>query len=249
MKHMAWGYDTARFKSVFDESFLCSICLGVLKDPVQCEANEHYFCSECIKEHLEKTSNTCPICQDKLTVETLRKAPRIVEDCVSRYKITCDHAERGCTAILEIGALQAHVRDCGFTPVSCSNKGCNDVVNKRDVNQHENELCRYKSTTCVDCGKKMAHNKYQAHGCVLRRDFDKMKKELAEVKAAQNEMMTEIREGMKRMTTTIEKFEKSGRNANRTDHMFCNIVVVAGRQPMSKKPLSSVERFNQFTQT
>ena len=125
---MAEGYDTARFQSTIDDGFICSICLCVLKDPMQCENNEHYFCSGCIKQHLKKTSHSCPVCQDKLTVETLRKAPRIVADCDSRYKTNCDYAARGCNAVLELGALEAHVRDCDFLPVPCSNDDCDEVV-------------------------------------------------------------------------------------------------------------------------
>ena len=75
---MAEGYDTSRFQSAIDDGFICCICLCVLKDPMQCDNNEHCFCSGCIKKHLTKTSHSCPFCQDKLTVETLRKAPRII---------------------------------------------------------------------------------------------------------------------------------------------------------------------------
>ena len=215
---MAEGYDTSRFRSAIDDGFICCICLCVLKDLIPCEENEHYFCSGCIKEHLEKTSRTCPVCQDKLSVETLRKAPRIVGDCVSRYKITCDYATRGCDKVLELGTLQTHVQDSDFMPVSCSNEGCDKIVSKRDANQHESELCQFKTTTCVDCGKKMPHHKYGAHGCVLRRDVDEMKKDLADtkkdladVKATQLKMMSETREGMQRITIAIEKLEKSSR--------------------------------------
>ncbi len=185
---MADGLDTNRFHSAIDEGLTCPICFGVLKDPMQCENNEHYFCCGCIKKHLEKTSLSCPVCQDKLTVETLRKAPRLIADFVSRLKISCDHAARGCDAVLELGALQAHVQDCDFMPVTCSNDSCDEVVTKRDLKHHERELCRFKTTTCDDCGEKMPHNKYGAHGCVLRRDVDEMKTDLAEVKAAQHEM-------------------------------------------------------------
>ena len=162
---------------------------------------------------------------------------------MSLYKIACDHGGRGCPEVLEIGALQAHVRDCDFSPVSCSNDGCNDVVNKRDVKQHETELCRYRMTTCVDCGERMAYNKYGAHGCVLRRDVDEMKKDLTEMKATQNEMMNEMRESMKRMMTAIEKLTSV------VYSMGCDIVVIAGRKAINKKPLSSVERLNVFKQT
>ena len=259
---MAEGYDTGRFRSAIDDGFICCICLCVLKDPMQCENNEHYFCSGCIKEHLEKTSHSCPVCQDKLSAETLRKAPRIVGDCVSRYKITCDYATRGCDKVLELGTLQTHVQDCDFMPVSCSNEGCDKIVSKRDVNQHESELCQFKTTTCDDCGEKMPHHKYGAHVCVLRRDVDEMKKDLAntkrdladtkkdlaDVKATQHEIMNEMREGMQQITIAIEKLEKSSRNVSDVVNAInADIVVIGGID--ATKALSSVERFNFLNQT
>ena len=253
---MAEGYDTGRFRSAIDDGFICCICLCVLKDPMQCENNEHYFCSGCIKEHLEKTSHTCPVCQDKLSVETVRKAPRIVGDCVSRYKITCDYATRGCDKVLELGTLQTHVRDCDFMPVSCSNEGCDKIVSKRDVNQHESELCQFKTTTCDDCGEKISHHKYGAHVCVLRRDVDEMKKDLADtkkdladVKATQHEMMSEMREGMQRITIAIEKLEKSTRNVADVVNAINPDIVLIGGVDDTEKVLSSVERFNFLNQT
>ena len=246
---MAEGYDTGRFRLAIDDGFICCICLCVLKDPMQCENNEHYFCSGCIKEHLEKTSRSCPVCQDKLSVETLRKAPRIVGDCVSRYKITCDYATRGCDKVLGLGTLQTHVQDCDFMPVSCSNEGCDKIVSKRDVNQHESELCQFKTTTCVDCGEKMPHHKYGAHGCVLRRDVDEMKKDLADMKATQHEIINEMREGMQRITIAIEKLEKSSRNVADVVNAINADIVLIGGFGVTKKALSSVERFNFLNQT
>ena len=254
---MAQGYDTSRFQSAIDDGFICCICLCVLKDPMQCENNEHYFCSGCIKEHLKKTSHSCPVCQDKLTVETLRKAPRIVGDCVSRYKISCDYATRGCDEVLELGALQTHVQDCDFMPVSCSNEGCDKIVSKRDVKHHENELCQFKTTTCDDCGEKMPHHKYGTHGCVLRRDVDDikkdlvgMKKDLDDVKATQHEMVNEMREGMQRITVAIENLQKSSRNVSDVVNAINNdVVVIGGEDPTTEKCLSSVERFKFINET
>ena len=261
---MAQGYDTSRFQSAIDDGFICCICLCVLKDPMQCENNEHYFCSGCIKEHLKKTSHSCPVCQDKLSVETLRKAPRIVGDCVSRYKISCDYATRGCDEVLELGTLQTHVQDCDFMSVSCSNEGCDKIVNKCVLKQHENELCQFKTTTCDDCGQKTPHHKYGAHGCVLRRDVDEMKKDLADVKknmadtkkdladmkATQHEMVNEMREGMQRITIAIENLQKSSRNvADVVNAMNSDIVVIGGVDSTTKKVLSCVERFNFINKT
>ena len=191
---MAEGYDTNRFQSTIDEGLTCCICLGVLKDPLQCEKNEHYFCSGCIKKHLENTSQTCPVCQDKLTAETAQKAPRILVDFVSRLKINCDHAARGCDTVLELRALNKHVQDCDFMPVACSNEGCDNVVSKRDIKKHEEESCKFKTITCDDCGKKMPHYKYGAHSCVLRRDVDEIKTTLATMKVVQEELKQNIQQ-------------------------------------------------------
>jgi hypothetical protein len=84
----------------------------------------------------------------------------------------------------------------------------------------------------------MPHHKYGAHGCVLRRDVDEMKNDLAEVKATQHEMMT----CMQRLTIAFESLQKSV-NSKSTD-----IVVIAGLDPKTKKCVSSVERFNLFKQ-
>jgi hypothetical protein len=70
-----------------------------------------------------------------------------------------------------------------------------------------------------------------------------MKKDLAEVKATQHEMMKVMREGMQRLTTAVESLQKSA-NSKSTD-----IVVIAGWNPKTKKDISSVERFNLLNQT
>jgi hypothetical protein len=128
-------------------------------------------------------------------------------------------------------------------PVTCSNEGCDEVVSKRDVKQHELDLCRFKTTTCDDCGKKMPRHKYGAHGCVLRRDVDEMKNDLAEMKATKHEMMKEMREGMQRLTIAFESLQKSVNSKN------TYILVVAGWNPKTNKVISSVERFNLLNQT
>jgi hypothetical protein len=85
----------------------------------------------------------------------------------------------------------------------------------------------------------MSHHKYGAHGCVLRRDVDEMKKDLAEMKATQHEILT----CMQRLTMAVENLQKSV-NSKSTD-----IVVIAGVNPKTKQFFSSVKRFNLLTQT
>ena len=147
-----YGYDDSRFEKDVDEHFHCSICYNVLKDPRMCRNNEHVFCLDCITEHLKVNSHTCPECNEHLSVDTLRR-PRLVNNYLSKLKINCDHASRGCPEFICVEDLESHVESCGFSPVMCSNENCGMEINKQDKDHHENEVCEYRKVKCRDCGK------------------------------------------------------------------------------------------------
>ena len=145
------GYDDERFESIVDQNFHCLICYNVLKDPVMCRRNQHYFCSGCITEHLRRNSHTCPTCADELTVETMQDVPRIVKNYLNERKIRCDHYDRGCRELVQLQNLQRHVGECGFSPVVCGNQGCGETISKRDRTYHESELCQFRKLKCHNC--------------------------------------------------------------------------------------------------
>ena len=147
-----YGYDDSRFEKDVDEHFHCSICYNVLKEPRMCRNNEHVFCLDCITEHLKVNSQTCPECNDHLSVDTLRR-PRLLTNYLSKLKISCDHASRGCPQFICVENLESHVESCGFSPVMCSNENCGMEINKQDKDHHENEVCQYRKVKCRDCGK------------------------------------------------------------------------------------------------
>ena len=147
-----YGYDDSRFEKDVDEHFHCSICYNVLKEPRMCRNNDHAFCHDCITEHLKVNSQTCPECNDHLTVNTLRRA-RLLNNYLSKLKINCDHADRGCPEFICVENLESHVESCGFCPVTCSNENCGMEINKQDKDHHENKVCEYRKVKCQDCGK------------------------------------------------------------------------------------------------
>ena len=145
------GYDDERFESIVDQHFHCLICYNVLKDPVMCRRNQHYFCRGCITEHLRRNSHTCPTCADELTVETLTDVPRIVTDYLNGRKIRCDYEDRGCRELVQLQNLNRHVAECGFRPVVCGNQGCGQTISKRDRTYHESEQCQFRKLKCHNC--------------------------------------------------------------------------------------------------
>ena len=151
-KEKIYGYDDSRFEKDVDENFHCSICYNVLKEPRMCRNNEHIFCLDCISEHLRVNSQTCPECNEHLSVDTLRRA-RLASNYLSKLKINCDHASRGCPEFIFLEDLETHVANCGFAPVLCSNAECGMVINKQERIHHETAVCQYRKVKCHDCGQ------------------------------------------------------------------------------------------------
>ena len=152
-KEEKYGYDDSRFEKDVDEEFHCSVCYNVLKEPRMCRNNEHIFCLDCIREHLKVNSETCPECNEHLSLDTLRKAPRVLRNYLSKLKINCDHASRGCPKFTCLEELETHVTNCGYAPALCSNAECGMEINKQDKVHHEIEVCEYRRVKCQDCGK------------------------------------------------------------------------------------------------
>ena len=147
------GYDDERFETIVNRNFHCLICFNVLKEPVMCQRNQHYFCHGCITEHLRRNSHTCPTCADELSIETLTEVPRIVQDYLDELNIRCDYYDRGCRELVQLQNLKQHVAECGFTPFTCGNQGCGETISKRDRIYHESELCQFRKLKCHNCGE------------------------------------------------------------------------------------------------
>ena len=145
-----YGYDDCRFEKDVDEHFHCSICYNVLKEPRTCRNNEHVFCLACITQHLMVNSQTCPECNEHLSVDTLRR-PRVLTNYLSKLKINCDYASRGCPEFIYVEDLKTHVANCGFSPVLCSNENCGMEINKQERDHHETVVCEYRKVICHNC--------------------------------------------------------------------------------------------------
>ena len=180
------GYAENRFQGSVDKNFFCPICTDVLKDPVQCH-NQHYFCRSCITKHLEN-SQTCPICMEKLTQEALSKPPRIVQDYLDGLVINCEHSERGCANLVELGRLEAHVSECVYKPVTCPNEKCDAIVNQADLDEHTSEVCEYREVYCEECDDKMSVKKFEKHGCIISKDVNEIRVAVLQIQGQVNEV-------------------------------------------------------------
>ena len=200
-----YGYEDCRFEKDVDENFHCSICYNVLKEPRTCRNNDHIFCLACITQHLKVNSQTCPECNEHLSVDTLRR-PRVLNNMLSKLKINCDHASRGCPEVTCLEDLKTHVANCGYAPVLCSNAECGMEINKQDQVHHETKVCDYRKVKCHDCGQ-------------IREDVGTLKGSLMEldgkVETAVKEINKEINEKLEESVKELnEKVEAAVKEIN-----------------------------------
>ena len=184
------GYEEERFKDKVDIKLQCSVCLKVLKDPVQCP-NEHYFCRSCIQKSLRENSEACPMCQHHLTEETLTKPPRILMDFLQSLEIRCDHENRGCQEFIKLEFLDQHVNSCGYSPTRCTNVGCAEVMNRNEKERHEREQCDFRKTVCDECAEQVIWKSSRVHPCFMRKEMDDIVRRLNFV---QNKVQNDVRE-------------------------------------------------------
>ena len=191
------GYEEERFKDKVDIKLQCSICLKVLKDPVQCP-NEHYFCRSCIQKSLRENSEACPMCQHHLTEETLTKPPRILMDFLQSLEIRCDHENRGCRELIKLEFLDHHVDSCGYSPTPCTNVGCAEVMNRNEKERHVREQCDFRKIVCDECGEQVIWKSSRVHPCFMRKEMDDLARKLNFV---QNDVR-EVKEKVERVELT-----------------------------------------------
>ena len=225
-----YGYDDSRFEKAVDGHFHCSICYNVLKKPMMCRNNEHLFCRDCITEHLNTNSNTCPECNEDLTVETLRRA-RVVSNAFSGLKIKCDYSHRGCQEYIRLEELDSHIESCGFAPVKCSNEECEMIVNKREIIHDESTVCEYRKDKC--------HN-----GVKIEQDVEEMKEKMEEKIGRIAADVVEVKELMAKMFEKLRFHENSIQISSAVNHTFMEDILVAGDWDRDGFMLKSVERFS-----
>ena len=192
------GYDDKRFETIVNRNFHCLICFNVLKEPVMCQRNQHYFCHGCITEHLRRNSHTCPTCADELSVETITEVPRIVQDYLDELNIRCDYYDRGCRELVQLQNLKRHVAEYGFTPVTCGNQGCGETISKRDRTYHESELCQFRKLKCHNCGE------------ISKSEIGKLSTQIANINTKQADMGTILAN----MTTNMADVKTNMANIN-----------------------------------
>ncbi|KAI1896916.1 hypothetical protein AGOR_G00099800 [Albula goreensis] len=144
-------FRTLKFVQKLEEQYVCPSCGRVVLNPHQTGCG-HIFCFQCIKALLEnRTTPKCP--RDNTPIQ-----PNEVfqDNCCKReilnLEIYCTNTPN-CTYTVTLCHLQDHLRTCQYESVQCSNLGCTDVMFRRDLKAHTENVCVHRLEPCPHCSK------------------------------------------------------------------------------------------------
>ncbi|KAJ8259746.1 hypothetical protein GJAV_G00172950 [Gymnothorax javanicus] len=161
------GFELDRFKGAVDPDFKCNLCNKVLEDPLTTPCG-HVFCAGCVLPWVVQQSS-CPVkCQRISTKELNHVLP--LKSLILKLDIKCDNYARGCEKVVKLQHLAEHAEMCDYSPAKCRNKGCNEVLNLKDMDAHMRESCDYRPVGICEsgCGLMLIHKeqKLGSHCCL-----------------------------------------------------------------------------------
>ncbi|XP_038628212.1 E3 ubiquitin-protein ligase PDZRN3 isoform X1 [Tachyglossus aculeatus] len=160
------GFELDRFNGDVDPDFKCNLCNKVLEDPLTTPCG-HVFCAGCVLPWVVQ-QGSCPVlCQRISTKELNHVLP--LKSLILKLDIKCDNHGRGCERVVQLQQLSDHVEMCDFSPARCRNKGCNEVLNLKDMDSHMRESCEARPVGLCEqgCGLVLTHREQRAgaHCC------------------------------------------------------------------------------------
>ena len=101
----------------FDRHFTCSICLNVLRNPVETNCCQTLFCDSCIA-HWLNNSSLCPQCKQVLSVQV--RPNRILMNILNEMLFKCNF----CEDRIRYEDSQRHKTHCRALNFVCPAKDC-----------------------------------------------------------------------------------------------------------------------------
>ena len=123
------GYEIDRFVEAPRKDFQCPICLGVVRNPLECSQCGILLCKKCACG-CSRPSNpfmslptaspkfNCPVCRCKAPP---REPSAILKKIISSLVVYCKNRGQSCQEVFAISEVKTHERVCPYKAIRCSN--------------------------------------------------------------------------------------------------------------------------------
>ena len=139
------GYPVERFTSPPSEDYICIVCIGVVRDPLECQNCGLLLCSKCVSSYLEsrrqrggmlglRADFSCPTCRHKAEP---RRPSRVLTDIIAELEVFCKNRAEGCGEVRKLRDVKLHQKACVCRATRCVY--CNAQGSKEEFLQSESE--------------------------------------------------------------------------------------------------------------
>ena len=170
---------------------MCSICHGLVWDPVLCKNCENPFCRKCIKRWLDIMPDSCPY---NCPYEE-KALGRLLINILGQIKIMCKYIKFGCSEVVKYESLKAHQLNCHFQSKDCH--ACKQSFHVDTYADHDktcDEIYIFCSTCNYCCKRKEMKAIHNETFCLTQVLFNENKKLREEFKEYRDRTETKIAE-------------------------------------------------------
>lgn len=119
------GYSLDRFAEHPSEDYICVLCTGVVRSPLECMNCGLLLCRKCVGDYLKSRRQrspgrdefSCPQCRFKASP---RCPSKLLLTIISELPVHCKYQAAGCEVLLPLHASKAHHKECPHRAIKCA---------------------------------------------------------------------------------------------------------------------------------
>lgn len=158
------------YVSPYDHNLMCAICYCPFLNAVRLPC-DHVFCLGCVNEAMKisgigfrPSSVNCPSCRRLIHASEITSMPRILDRMLDDLMVRCPLKDEGCNEQVQRCEVQQHVdKKCAYSEVECPAESCMLSILRKDA---EKQRCLHGMLQCEDCNQLVMERDLESH-CTL----------------------------------------------------------------------------------
>lgn len=155
------------YVSPYDHNLMCAICYCPFVNAVRLPC-EHVFCLRCVNDAMtisgigfRPSSVNCPSCRRMTHATELASMPKILDRMLDDLMVRCPLKDEGCNEQVQRCEVQQHVdRKCAYSEVECPAEDCMLFILRKDV---EKGRCLHGMLQCEYCNQSFMERDLEIH--------------------------------------------------------------------------------------
>lgn len=155
------------YVGTYDHNLMCAICYCPFVSAVRLPC-EHVFCLRCVNDAMtisgtgfRPSSVNCPSCRRMTHASEIASMPKILDRMLDDLMVRCPLKDEGCNEQVQRCEVQQHVdKKCAYSEVACPAEDCMFFVLRKDV---EKQRCLHGMLQCEDCNESFMERDLESH--------------------------------------------------------------------------------------